>query len=112
MIAAPEPPAWHQALAYALTGRRYPELGRQERPDLEQVADFLRPRLPDRPGPPHPVPADLGAGLGPAQLAAAVVELRRRLGLNQPLQRAAVTDRPLTPEEQRLLREVPPHYGG
>lgn len=112
MTAAAEPPAWHQALAYAVTGRRYPELGQQERPDLEQVTDFLRPRLPDRtPGPPQPVPADLTAGLGPAQLWAAVAELRRRLGLDQARERVAVTDRPLSPEEQRLLRNVPPHHG-
>lgn len=112
MTAAPALPAWHQALAYAMTGHRYPELGRQDRPDLEQVADFLRPRLPDRrTGPPRPVPADLTAGLGPAQLWAAVSELRRRLELDQPVQRAAVADRPLTAEEQRLLRDVPPHHG-
>ena len=112
MTAATGPPAWHQALAYAVTGRRYPELGRQERPDVDQVAEFLRSRLADHPaGPPQPVPADLVVGLGPAQLQAAVAELRRRLGSGQPGPRTAAADRPLSPEEQRLLRDVPPHHG-
>lgn len=112
MTAATGPPAWHQALAYAVTGRRYPELGRQDRPDVEQVAEFLRPRLADRaPGPPQPVPPDLVVGLGPAQLQAAVAELRRRLGPGQPRPRTGGADRPLTAEEQRLLRDVPPHHG-
>jgi hypothetical protein len=107
-----EPLTWHQALAYAVTGRRYPELGRQERPDLEQVTEFLRPLLADlEPRPPQPVPADLAAGLGPAQLWAAVAELRRRLGVDPSRASTAVADRPLTQEEQRLLRDVPPHHG-
>ena len=113
LTASPEPPSWHQALAYAVTGHRYPELGRQQRPDVEQVANFLRSRL--RSSAAHhtrPVPADLTAGLGAAQLWAAVVELRRLLELDQPARRTATGDGLLTAEDQRLLREVPPHHGG
>ena len=38
-------PAWHQALAYALTGVRFEQLGHQPIPDLDALAAFLRPRL-------------------------------------------------------------------
>ncbi|WP_375423432.1 hypothetical protein [uncultured Friedmanniella sp.] len=108
---------WHQALAYAVTGQRYPELGRQERPDVDVVAAFLEGRLPAvRPPGAHAVPVELSAGLGPAQLTAAVMALRTRLehdrdgDQSRPLV-PVVADRPLSADEQRLLREMPPHHG-
>jgi len=110
-----EPPAWHQALAYAFTGRRFEELGRQAAPDLALLTAFLASRLTGDgdqvvASRPHRVPADLATGLGPAQLWAAAAELRRRLaGATPP---AGVTrERPLTAEERRLLEDVPPHHG-
>jgi len=113
VTASGEPPTWHQALAYVVTGRRYPELGRQERPDVAQVAEFLRQRPPEPASDPaQPVPADLSAGLGAAQLWAAVAELRRLLEPDHPARPTVGRDRPLTPDEERLLREVPPHHGG
>ena len=110
---APQP-AWHQALAYAVTGVRFEDLGRQDRPDLDVLAARLRPRLGVEVDPAeltraHPLPADLAAGLGPAQLGAAVTELRRRLTAPPP---PVVADpRPLSADERRLLQDVPPHHG-
>ena len=34
-------PAWHQALAYAVTGQSLPDLGRQRRPDVPALAAQL-----------------------------------------------------------------------
>jgi len=96
---------WHEALVFAVTGERRPDLGRQEQPDLDVVVDALR----GRPRGAHPVPDDLRSGIGAAQLAAVLTELRRRL--------AAVGSRPVVAErapdaaERRLLAEVPPHHG-
>ena len=39
------PPAWHQALAFAVTGVRFEDLGRQTRPDLDALTALLRTRL-------------------------------------------------------------------
>jgi hypothetical protein len=109
------PAPWHQALAYAVTGRRFDQLGLQVAPDLEEVVAFLEPRLGvelDRAvlAHSHRPPADLMAGLGAAQFWAAAAELRRRLAAPQ----AAVTvaeERPLTADERRLMQDVPPHHG-
>ena len=110
-----DPAAWHQALAYALTGRRFPDLGRQSAPDLDALVEFLRPQLGEGVDPrelarAHPLPTDLAAGLGPAQLGAAVAELRRRLVGERPAA-AVVSERPLSADERRLLQDVPPHHG-
>ena len=108
------PPAWHQALAYAVTGVRLEDLGRQSRPDLDVLVALLHPRLGvdlDRAAltRTHPLPTDLAEGLGAAQLAAAVAELRRRLTATTPA--VVAGDRPLTADERRLLEDVPPHHG-
>ena len=110
--------AWHQALVFALTGQRRPELGAQEFPDLDRVLADLRPAQPDRPFDPspeplgtriYPVPADLSGGIGPAQFSATLTELRRRLRTDaQPV---VVADRPLDRDERRLTADVPPHHG-
>lgn len=107
-------PAWHQALAYALTGVRFEDLGRQSRPDVDALAALLRPRLGARVDPveltrAHPLPADLAEGLGAAQLGAALSELRRRLAGPPPV--VVAGERPLTADERRLLQDVPPHHG-
>ena len=50
-------------------------------------------------------------GIGAAQFWAALGELRRALRVAAPGSAAAVTaDRPLTPEESRLLTDRPPHH--
>lgn len=116
---------WHQALAYAVAGRRLPELGEQDDPQVRVLAEQLRTVLQDdlnrhvhatvaagQPWP-HPVPADLMAGLGRAQFTAALGELRVTLHLNGPARVAtgrSSAARP-TAAEQRLLDEVPPHHG-
>lgn len=38
-------PAWQQALAYAVTGRRFAELADRPGPDLDALTAFLLPRL-------------------------------------------------------------------
>ena len=96
---------WHQALAYAVTGRRFPELGEQDQPDLDALAVWLSGRVRAVVA---PVPSDLTAGLGAAQFHAALAELRRRL---QPsLEAPVLANRALTDEERRLLADVPPHH--
>jgi hypothetical protein len=57
---------------------------------------------------PVPLPPDLRRGLGAAQFAAALTELRRFLG---PPERSVIADRPLDTAERRLTTDVPPHYG-
>lgn len=123
----PAPPgAWHQALVYAVTGARRPDLGRQGRPDLTALLRLLEEE-PGRRGLaahvqqvvaaggvwPHPVPPDLMSGLGYAQLTAALTTLRSGLGLTStaaPRPRVG-TDQPVTADLRRLLDEVPPHHG-
>ena len=121
---APSGP-WHEALAYAVTGRRL-VLGHQSVPSVRALADQLvgqldldalavevRTRLEQGEVWPHLVPADLTAGLGPAQFAAALQLLIRQLGLD-PSSRPARVGRPqpATAADRRLLDEVPPHHGG
>jgi hypothetical protein len=96
---------WHQALVFAVTGERRPELGRQEQPDLDVVVDALD----GRPRGAHPVPADLRSGIGPAHLAAVLTELRRRLATTGSKQ--VLAERAPDAAERRLLAEVPPHHG-
>lgn len=96
---------WHQALVFAVTGERRPELGRQDIPDLAVVVAEVG----GRPRGAYAVPADLTDGIGAAQLAAVLIALRARL--------AAAASRPVLAErapdaaERRLLADVPPHHG-
>jgi hypothetical protein len=111
-----QPAAWHQALAYAVTGRRFEELGQQAAPDLDEIVAFLEPRLGvdlDRAvlAQSHRPPADLMAGLGAAQFWAAAAELRRRLPAQQAAAATVAEERPLTADERRLMQDVPPHHG-
>jgi hypothetical protein len=95
---------WHQALVYAVTGERRPELGRQVEPDLEAVVAVLGGRTRGA----HPVPPDLTDGIGPARLAAVLLELRRRVAASGS--RPVVAERAPDADERRLLAEVPPHH--
>ena len=112
-------PAWHQALAYAVTGQILPDLGRQRQPDVPILAARLEELAASRdidlswsaPDSGYLVPPDLMEGIGAAQFWAALGELRRALQVAAPGSAAAVTaERPLTPEESRLLAERPPHH--
>lgn len=112
-------PAWHQALAYAVTGQSLPDLGRQRQPDVPTLAGRLE-QLAERrdidlswsaPDLGYLVPPDLMAGIGAAQFWAALAELRQALRVAAPGSEAAVAaDRPLTPQESRLLSDRPPHH--
>jgi hypothetical protein len=112
-------PAWHQALAYAVTGQYLSDLGRQRQPDVPTLAAELEQRAASRDidlswsaaDSDFVVPPDLMEGIGAAQFWAALGELRRALRVAPPGSAAAVSpDRPLTPEESRLLVERPPHH--
>ncbi len=96
--------SWHQALAFAVTGERRPDLGTQPVPDLDVVAVALAGRQLGA----YAVPADLREGIGAAQLAALVTALRARLA---PGGRPVLADRPPDADERRLLADVPPHHG-
>ena len=104
--------AWHQALAYAMTGQRRPELGYQAQPDLAELSDRLGVLGADAEalaaGRFHDVPEDLMRGLGPAQFRAALTELRAALA--RPPAGPVVASRPLTTDERRLDADRPPHH--
>jgi hypothetical protein len=110
-------PAWHQALAYAVTGRRVEGLGRQRQPDVATLARQLQRSAAEDPSwtwlteaADHLVPAELMAGIGAAQFWAALAELRQTLGIADSGGSAVTTDRPLTRDETRLSAERPPHH--
>ena len=110
-------PAWHQALAYAVTGRRLDGLGRQRQPDVATLALQLQQRAAEDPAwtwsmepADYLVPAELMAGIGAAQFWAALAELRQILGIDDPGGSAVTTERALTVEETRLVAERPPHH--
>lgn len=115
---------WHEALTFAVTGQRR-DVGEQSRPDIAELSQNLlaepgRPSLNNhllstraagRPWP-HEVPADLMLGLGYAQFAAALSQLRSALALDEPGRPPRVgRTQATTPADRRLLDEVPPHHG-
>mgnify|MGYP000928655536 FL=1 len=115
---------WHVALGYALTGEEL-DLPDAAAPDAsvlladlagaswtaERIAAHARDvAAAERPWP-HLVPAAVRAGCGPAQLAAALTAARHELGLTTLETRPPSGRRRLNPDEERLLREVPPHHG-
>ena len=96
---------WNQALAYAVTGELRPDLGHQDEPDLDAVEAAVA----DRPTVLRPVPPGLLRGIGPAQFAAALAELRSRLTRSAG-SRPVLAERPPDADERRLLLDVPPHH--
>jgi hypothetical protein len=111
--------AWHQALAYAICGQRFSELGRQDEPDLDELVRVLSsdadlgPMVQNqrRSGAwPHAVPNELMAGLGWAQFSAALTALITRLDLGPGGAKRRLSNRPPDAQERRLLHEVPPHH--
>lgn len=111
-------PAWHQALAYAVTGQTLPDLGRQRQPDVPILAARLEQIAASRDidltwsaaDSDYLVPLDLMEGIGAAQFWAALGELRQALRTAPGTAAAVTADRPLSPEESRLLMERPPHH--
>ncbi|MCB0911457.1 MAG: hypothetical protein KDB60_07570 [Propionibacteriaceae bacterium] len=116
---------WQAALGQALTGVELP-LPEPGAPDpAALVADLAAHGWPgdriagharaeaaaERPWP-HPVPAELRAGCGAAQFAAALTRVREALGLSTLETLPPSPPRRLTADEVRLLREVPPHHVG
>jgi hypothetical protein len=112
--------AWHQALAYAVCGRRLEQLGRQHGPDIAALSTALRDLAAEGalilPSPSdqavHTVPSDLMQGLGAAQFHAALSALRSELGLGVAMRGTVAPNRPLTPAERRLIEDAPPHHRG
>ncbi|QGN33616.1 hypothetical protein [Microlunatus sp. Gsoil 973] len=120
-----QPPPWNATLAYAITGQQWslPESGR---PDPVLIAREIELRFPGglaavrstiterrRAGEswPYQIPAGLRAELGAAQWLAALGDLSRRLGVGPQPERPVLSDRKPDADEERLLREVPPHHG-
>lgn len=114
---------WHRAIAFALTGADL-DLGEQQAPDLDLLVEQLSHRgwdadaLGDHAraaaaaGPwPHPVPDALRAGLGAAQLYAAIGGARERYGLEVLTVLPPSRRTRLDTDERRLLADVPPHFG-
>jgi hypothetical protein len=118
-------PRWQAAVAYALTGtepsvtetgQADPAAALAELASLgwtaERVGAHAREVVAaERPWP-HPVPAELRQGCGPAQLQAAVTRARELLGLVTLEVRPPSRRHRLTADEKRLLAEVPPHHVG
>lgn len=115
---------WQAALGFALTGRDL-QLAEPGRPDPQalvealgavgwpasRVGEHARERAADESAWPHPVPAELREGCGAAQLAAALRATRELLQLTTLEVRPPSGRLRLNPDEERLMREVPPHHG-
>lgn len=116
--------AWHTALGFALTGEEF-ELPATAQPEVDTLlaqlaehgwtADRLGAHARDtaaaeRPWP-HQVPDRLRADCGPAQFHAALNRARSALGLVVLETRPPSVRQHLNADEQRLMREVPPHHG-
>lgn len=107
------------ALVYALTGERLVDvpadaspagaLEREGWPVTRIRAHAQQRREAGQPWP-HPVSREQRAGVGAAQLAAALAAVMADLGL-QGRTRGPAPARPLTQDERRLLADVPPHHG-
>lgn len=113
---------WHRAIAAALTGADL-DLGVQDSPDVDALVAALsadgwppervREHAFTASGPwPHPVPDAVRAGLGMAQLHAAVRQARAAYGLESLDVRPPSRRTHLDADERRLLADKPPHHGG
>ena len=114
---------WHKAIAYALTGTVL-ELADEGVLDCDQllaqlatsgwndaaIARVKQERLAAQLPWPFPVPEQLRYGCGFAQLSAGIAAAEDKLGLRASQQAATLT-RALTDAEQRLLADLPPHFG-
>lgn len=115
---------WHAALGYALTGTEpaLPDAAEPEPAALaaalaeagwpaDRIAAHALATLTGGGVWPHPIPAALRVGCGAAQLAAALGATRQLLGLTTFETRPPSAPRRLDRDEERLMREVPPHHG-
>lgn len=116
--------AWHAALGWALTGEEL-AFPATDQPDVETLLAHLaghgwtakrigahaRDTVAAEQVWPHPVPDRLRAGCGPAQFHAAVNRARAALDLVVLETRPPSARQHLNADEQRLMREVPPHHG-
>ncbi|MDQ7992494.1 MAG: hypothetical protein AAGC63_05865 [Propionicimonas sp.] len=120
----PDRPRWHAAIAAALVGEELdlPEPGRPEIPGLladlaregwpaARIAGHARSRVAGEQPWPHQIPPRLRAGCGAAQLHAALAAARNQLGLGSLEVRGPSRRTRLDSDEQRLMRDVPPHHG-
>lgn len=116
---------WDEALGWALVGELIaaapaplPDPVRLEAALVadgwtrERISAHARERIAAETRWPHQIPAELRAGLGPAQLAAALLAVRERMGLAELEVRPPAPKRALDADERRLLGEVPPHHVG
>ena len=116
-------PRWHAAIGYALVGEELP-LAEPVQPDPARlVADLAdagwdahrihaharAAAEAERPWP-HRIPAGLRQGCGAAQLHAALGRTRALLEVVTLETRGPSARTTLDADEQRLLRDVPPHY--
>ena len=111
---------WHRALALALVGADL-DLGVQERPDADALArelaahgypaERVREIAAGASPWPFPLPETVRAGLGAAQLFAALRDARRVLGVDSLATRRPSTRTTLDADERRLSAEAPPHHG-
>lgn len=108
-------PDWQAALAYAVTGQRL-AVTPAAAPDATALLTELAvlgwgpERLATTAGVARVVPPDLMAGLGAAQFWAALAQLRREVGASGAVPRSPSQRTALTPEEQRLQADRPPHW--
>ncbi len=114
---------WHAAIGYALVGEEL-SLAEPGRPDPARLVGDLADAGWDvgrihahasacteaeQPWP-HQIPAGLRRGCGAAQLHAALGQARALLELVALETRGPSARTTLDADEQRLLRDVPPHY--
>lgn len=116
-------PRWHAAIGYALVGEEL-LLAEPAQPDPARlVADLVAAgwdagqirayasaaAAAEQPWP-HQIPARLRGGCGAAQLYAALGRTRALLDVVTLETRGPSARTRLDADEQRLLRDVPPHY--
>ena len=116
-------PRWHAAIGYALVGEELAldEPGVPDPPrlvaeltvagwDAGRIAEHALTLIEAEQPWPHRIPSALRAGCGAAQLAAALGRTRALLDVVTLETRAPSGRTALNADEQRLLRDVPPHY--
>jgi hypothetical protein len=116
---------WQAAVGYALTGEEL-DLTEPGRPDIDALVEELRTAgwpaerirryavatVEAGRAWPGQIPGPLRVGCGAAQLAAAVGRAREQLGLVALETRPPTGRTRLNADEQRLMREAPPHHVG
>lgn len=113
---------WGAAVSQALTGG--PAVNCEE-PDVARIIKLLnevgwtaekletarQTALSEVGGWPYPVSRELLGQLGPAQFQAVLTQIRSKLGLTGSYQTFSTRNRKPDLDDQRLLDELPPHFG-